>query len=93
MMADPAKIPTTSAVYWRRVRRFTLALLCLWFFVTFGVVFFARELSEFTFFGWPLSYYMAAQGALFIYVAIVGGYAWRMSRLDRSLDDKDGDGK
>ena len=92
-MRNPAKNPTKTAIYWLRTRRFTAVLLCLWFFVTFGVVFFARELSEFTFFGWSLSYYMAAQGIIFIYIAIVGCYAWRMSRLDRTLDDRDSDGK
>lgn len=70
-----------------------MLLLMIWFLVTFGVIFFARSLSEFTLFGWPFSYYMAAQGALFVYVAIVGLYAWRMSRLDRQLKGGDGDEK
>jgi putative solute:sodium symporter small subunit len=70
-----------------------MLLLGVWFVVTFGVAFFARELSELTFFGWSFSYYMAAQGTIFIYVVIVGAYAWRMSRLDKTLDGEDGDGE
>jgi putative solute:sodium symporter small subunit len=71
--------------YWRGTRRLTALLLSIWFLSTFGVIFFARSLSELTLFGWTFSYYMAAQGILLIYVLIVGAYAWRMSYLDRQL--------
>lgn len=80
------------AAYWRRTRRLTLQLLLAWFLVTFGVIFFARELAGFTFFGWPFSFYMAAQGTTLIYVAIVAFYAWRMRRLDKTLKDDDTNG-
>ena len=85
--------PSTRAAYWRRTRRLTLLLLCAWFAVTSGVIFFARELSEISLFGWSFSYYMAAQGTIFIYVLLVGVYAWRMPRLDRMLKDADDNGK
>jgi len=58
-----------------------------WFVVTFGVAFFARELS-FRVFGWPLSFWVASQGALVVYLLIVGIYTWRMERLDAELDDR-----
>lgn len=76
--------------YWRQSRRLILQLLLVWFLVTFGVIFFARELSHVRFFGWPFSFYMAAQGATLIYVAIVAVYAWRMRRLDKMLKDDGG---
>ncbi|MBW8898666.1 MAG: DUF4212 domain-containing protein, partial [Massilia sp.] len=34
-------------------------------------------------FGWPLSFYLAAQGASLIFLAIIGAYAWRAAVLDR----------
>jgi putative solute:sodium symporter small subunit len=52
--------------------------------VTFAVSFYARELNEITFFGFPLGFYMSGQGALLIYVLIVGYYAYRMNALDES---------
>jgi putative solute:sodium symporter small subunit len=55
------------------------------------VIFFARELAGFTFFGWPVSFYMAAQGTTLIYVGIVGCYAWRMRRFDRAAKGGDSD--
>jgi putative solute:sodium symporter small subunit len=74
----------STPVHWERTRRLTGILLAIWFCVTFGVIFFARELSHLTLFGWPVSYYMAAQGATIVYVILVGFYAWRMRRLDRA---------
>ncbi|MBX3623199.1 MAG: DUF4212 domain-containing protein [Rhizobacter sp.] len=69
------------AVYWRRNLRLTGALLTVWFVVTFVAAFFARELS-FSFFGWPFSFWVAAQGALLVYLVLIGLYARTMNRLD-----------
>jgi len=70
------------AALWRRTRRLTMTLLAIWFGVTFAAIFFARELAGLTLFGWSVSFYMAAQGALLIYLAIVGIYALAMRRLE-----------
>jgi putative solute:sodium symporter small subunit len=71
--------------YWRRNLRVTGILLGVWFAVTFVVGWFARDLT-FDFFGWPFSFYMAAQGSLIVYVAIIGFYARYMNNLDRAYD-------
>lgn len=71
--------------HWNSTRRLTRKLLLAWFLTTFLTIFFARELSEITLFGWSLSFYMAAQGAPLIYVIIVAVYAWRMRRLDKKF--------
>ena len=73
----------TGRDYWRRNLRVTVILLLIWFVVTFVVSYYARELSGITVFGFPLGFYMGAQGALLIYLLIVGFYAWYMNRLDR----------
>lgn len=68
--------------YWRRNIRVTLILLLIWFVVTFVATYFARELNSITFFGFPLGFYMGAQGSLIIYVLIIWYYARYMNRLD-----------
>jgi putative solute:sodium symporter small subunit len=78
----------TKERYWRRNMRITGVLLAVWFVVTFGVGFFARELS-FSFFGWPFSFWVGAQGALVVYVLLIGYYAYAMNRLDRELGEPD----
>lgn len=87
MTPDPVKstIPTRKTAYWRRTRQLTVKLLVLWFLVTLGTIFFARELSTVSLFGWPLSFYMAAQGTALIYLIIVGIYAWRMRKLEKTF--------
>lgn len=69
--------------YWRQNLRLTGALLAVWFVATFVVGWFARELQSFTVLGFPFSFFMAAQGALLIYLILVGYYAYRMDQLDR----------
>jgi putative solute:sodium symporter small subunit len=68
--------------YWERNLRLTSVLLVIWFVATFVVAYFARELS-FSFFGWPFSFWMAAQGSLIVYLLIIWYYARTMSRLDQ----------
>jgi putative solute:sodium symporter small subunit len=70
--------------HWRRNLRLTSVLLAIWFVVTFVMSYFARELS-FAFFGWPFSFWVAAQGALVVYVVLIGVYAWRMNALDHEF--------
>lgn len=76
--------------YWHRNLAVSAILLAIWFVVTFVASFFARELNEFTVLGFPLGFYMAAQGSLIIYVIIVGYYAYYMNRLDREYGVDDG---
>lgn len=73
------------ARYWQRTRRFTGWLLLAWFSATFCAIFFARELSALTMFGWPLSFYLAAQGVSLLFLLILAIYAFGMNRLDAQL--------
>lgn len=70
--------------YWQRNLRITGILLGVWFLVTFVLGYFARDLN-FTFFGWPFSFWVAAQGALIVYVVIIWFYARYMNRLDQEF--------
>lgn len=59
--------------------------MLIWGAVTFGVAFYARELSRIDFFGWPLPFWVGAQGALIAYVIIIVVYARVMNRADDIL--------
>jgi putative solute:sodium symporter small subunit len=67
--------------YWQKNLRITAILMVIWFFVTYVIGYFARDLN-FTFFGWPFSFWVGAQGALIVYVVIIAFYARYMNRLD-----------
>ena len=77
---DPA--PDARARYWRRTQRLTAALLLVWFVVGFVITWFARDL-DFAFFGWPFSFWVAAQGGVIVFVVLLAVYARRMARNDR----------
>jgi putative solute:sodium symporter small subunit len=77
--------------YWRRNLVITAILLGVWFVATFVVAWYARELNQITFIGFPLGFYMAAQGSLIIYVLIIWVYAKYMQKLDRQYDVDEGD--
>ena len=70
------------ARYWQRTRRLVWLIVALWFVLTFVSTWFARDLG-FSFFGWPFSFWLAAQGAPVLYLALVIWYGRHMERLDR----------
>jgi len=76
------KLESRRRRYWRINLGLIQAAMLLGFVATFVVSFFAREL-DFVFLGWPFSFWVAAQGALLVYLFIVAGYAWIMNRLDQ----------
>ena len=76
--------------YWRKNVRITIILMVIWAFITYVIGYYARELS-FNFFGWPFSFWVGAQGALVIYVAMIGFYAWYMNKLDQEYGVAEGD--
>ena len=58
------------------------ALLALWVLVSFVGSYFAREL-QFGVAGWSFSYWLASQGAVLIFIAIVWVYCLAMNRFER----------
>lgn len=69
--------------YWRETLGLTGRLLLLWGFVSFVIAWFARDLQFITWLGFPIPFYVAAQGAPLIFVFIVWYYARAMDKLDR----------
>lgn len=63
-----------------RVLALKAGLLTVWAAVSFGVCFFARDL-QFMLGSWPFGYWMAGQGSVLIFIAILVGYAAAMKRL------------
>lgn len=69
--------------HWQHNLRLTSLLLAIWFVATFGVIWFARELNAISVAGFPLAFYMSAQGSLMVYLLIIWFYARRMEQLDQ----------
>jgi putative solute:sodium symporter small subunit len=76
--------------YWRKNLKMTLILLAIWAIITYVIGWYARELS-FNFFGWPFAFWVGGQGALALYVIIIGYYAWYMGKLDKEYGVEEGE--
>lgn len=68
--------------FWAHTKRLTLALGVLWLAVNLAVPWFASELNTVQAFGFPLGYWLAAQGSLWVYLVIIVAYALAMDRLE-----------
>ena len=92
LLGESMQLTAKHNEYWRKNLVITAILFCVWFVVTFVEIWFARELnSGMTFLGFPLAFYMSAQGSLAIYVALIGIYALVMRRLDKEYGVDEGD--
>ena len=70
------------ARHWAKTRNLTYVVLVLWFIFAFVVHWFAPGLNEMNFMGFPLGYYMAAQGSLIVFVVIIFVQNWLQDRID-----------
>lgn len=77
--------------YWHKNLVITAILLLIWFVATFVEGWYARELNSITFLGFPLGFYMSAQGSLAIYVVIIWVYARYMNNLDKEFNVDEGE--
>ena len=63
-------------------------LLVIWVLVSFVATYFARDLQFLIPGGWPLGYWIEAQGAVLVFIAIVVVYAWAMNRFERQDEER-----
>jgi putative solute:sodium symporter small subunit len=77
--------PGLAVEYWRKTRNLMWTALVIWFIFGFGIHFFVRQLNEITFLGFPLGYYMAAQGSLIVFVVLIFWFAARQNRIDEEF--------
>ncbi|MBC7918466.1 MAG: VC_2705 family sodium/solute symporter [Rhodoferax sp.] len=66
--------------------RLHAGLLTCWFLISFGVVFFARDWNV-RFAGWPLTFWLCAQGSVLCFIAIVVFFARQANRRDGAAAD------
>jgi putative solute:sodium symporter small subunit len=74
--------PLSQAEFSHRVNRLRWILLLIWGSTTFGVAFFARDLS-FNVLDKPFGFWMAAQGSVLMFLVITWVYALLVNRWER----------
>jgi putative solute:sodium symporter small subunit len=79
----------SAARYWRRNLRYLAVLLGIWFAVSYGAgILFAQQLNELRIprTGFPLGFWFAQQGSIYVFVVLIFVYVALMNRLDREFD-------
>lgn len=80
--------------YWKDNVSLVLKLLAIWFVVSYGAgILFVDFLNQFKFFGFPFGFWMAQQGAIYVFVALIFVYVAKMNTLDKKygVDEEEGD--
>ncbi len=78
-----AERPVDGARYWRTNLRILSSLLSIWFFTAFGLGIVGVELlNRFQIGGFPLGFWFAQQGAIYVFIVLIFVYARWMDRVD-----------
>lgn len=77
--------PEVQRAYWRKTSGLMWTVLAIWFLAGFGVHLFAPSINQLHVFGFPLGYYMAAQGSLIVFVLGLWWFARRQNRIDEEF--------
>ncbi len=81
-------MPNSSAhSYWKANIRLVISLLCAWFFISFGCgILFVDALDTIRFAGFKLGFWIAQQGSIFVFVALIIIYIRAMDKLDEKYN-------
>lgn len=77
----------TGKAYWSAVLGLLAKVLMIWFAVSFGAgILFADVLNHINLGGYPLGFWFAQQGSIYIFIALIFYYAKAMNKIDRKFD-------
>ncbi|MBL8702006.1 MAG: DUF4212 domain-containing protein [Alphaproteobacteria bacterium] len=75
--------------YWGKTSALMYLILALWFFFSFVIHYWARELNTIRILGFPLGFYMAAQGSLIAFVLMCFYNARAQNKIDEEFGVSD----
>lgn len=75
--------PTEEDAHWSETSRLMYIAIGIWVFFSFIIHMFAGQLNAIKILGFPLGFYMAAQGSLIVFVALLFWFARAQDDIDR----------
>jgi putative solute:sodium symporter small subunit len=84
-MAAQQLTPQRQEEYWRRTSRLMWIILALWFVFSFVIPLLAVPLNNIVILGFPLGFYMAAQGSLIAFVVLCFWNASAQNKIDEEF--------
>ena len=76
-----------NKAYWTTNLGYLAILLTIWFIVSYGCgIIWADELNKFKIGGFPLGFWFAQQGSIYVFVILIFVYVFKANRLDQEFD-------
>ena len=76
-----------AQAYWKEVLGLVRNILIVWFVVSYGCgILFAQALNGIKLGGYPLGFWFAQQGSIYVFVALIFIYAKMMGKIDEKYD-------
>ena len=73
--------------YWKRNLKIMVGLLAIWFLVSyFAGILIVDALNAFMIAGYPLGFWFAQQGSMYVFVALIFVYCALMAKLDKEFE-------
>ena len=77
----------SADTYWKSNIKIVSLLLSIWFFISFGCgILLVDFLDQFRLGGFKLGFWIAQQGAIFVFVALIYAYIYLMDKLDKEYN-------
>ena len=84
---------SSMKAHWAKTRSLTFFVLAIWFVFSFVVHWFADALNSMSFIGFPLGFYMAAQGSLIVFVVLIFFLTKKQEKIDEEFGFAEDDDK
>ncbi len=77
----------SGEAYWKATLTLVAQVLAVWFFVSFGCgILFADALNSMSIGGYPLGFWFAQQGSMYVFVILIFVYMHFMGKIDEKFD-------
>ena len=71
--------------HWEKTKGLMLLTLAIWFVFSIVIFMFGEGLNNGSFLGYPLAYYMCAQGSIIIFVVLIFWFANSQEKIDEEF--------
>ncbi len=78
---------SSAKAYWKDTLSLVRTMLIIWFLVSYGAgILFAPALNSIHLGGYPLGFWFAQQGSIYVFIILIFTYAKLMGKLDEKHD-------
>ena len=89
-MENETNLKERRKAYWRANLRILAILMSIWFVVSFGCgILFVEPLNQIKLGGFKFGFWMAQQGSIYVFGALIFVYVRQMNKLDRKFNFQD----